>query len=70
MLDVTALTITGSLPFQSAHVFGFVTSSHMKCATLAMFVLPGAKRPFTRPSCNVYSETSPSRSESGRTTAH
>ena len=64
------MTITGRLHFQSAHVFGFVTSSHMKCATLAILVLPGVKRLFTRPSCNVCSETSPSRSESGRTTAH
>ena len=62
--------ITGSLPFQSSHVFGFVANSHMKCATLAMLVLSGAKRLLTRPSCSVYSETSPSRSVSGRTAAH
>ena len=43
-LDAAALTITGSLDFQSVQVFGFVISSHMKCATLAMFVLPGANR--------------------------
>lgn len=34
--------MTGSLPFQRAHAFGFVTGSPMRCATFAMFVLPGA----------------------------
>jgi hypothetical protein len=42
----------------------------MKCATLAMLVLSGAKRLLTRPSCSEYSDTSPCRSVSGRTATH
>lgn len=48
-----ALMMTGSFPFHSSHVFGFVTSSHITCATFAMLVLSGAKRLLTRPSCSV-----------------
>ena len=59
-----ALMMTGSFPFQPPHALGFVTSSHMKCATLAMLVLSGAKRLLTRSSCSVYSEPWPSLSVS------
>lgn len=45
-----ALTITGSFDSHSAQVFGSVTSRLMKCATLAMVVVPGTKRLFTSPS--------------------
>ena len=65
-----ALTMTGSVPPQRSHAATLHTSSHMKCATFAMLVLSGRKRLLTRFSCTVYAETSPSRSVSGRTTAH
>ena len=49
--------MTGSLYFHSSHNCGSCTSSHMKCATLAMLVLSGAKRLLTRLSCREYSVT-------------
>ena len=44
-----ASTMTGIRPFHSSQASGSITSSHMKCATLAMLVRPGAKRLFTIP---------------------
>jgi len=70
LAEAPAFTTTGSLPFQSSHALGSVANSHMECATFAMLVLSGLKRLLTSPSCNAYSETSPSRSVSGRTAAH
>jgi len=47
-----ALIITGSLPLQLSHVSASVTSSHMKCATFAMFVLSGLKILLTSVGCS------------------